>query len=216
MHVALIVPIKSFATAKGRLDEVLTAVQRETLARSCAHRTVTALNDSAKGAQESQLSIIVACEDEDVQIWCREQGLSFIVPLQPGLDAAAISGVNEAIRRGADFLIVAHADLAHPEELAELVHERCDEVITLVPDLDFNGTNVIALPVRAMEFGFEFMYGPGSFARHAHIAEQVATDSDLMLHVLDDSLLSIDIDTPEDLDIPGVRALVERVIGVKP
>ena len=204
MRVALIVPIKSFAAAKGRLEDVLTDTEREQLARWCAERTVHAFNGSEL---THDLSVIVVCEDHDVQTWCEVSGLSFVVPLKPGLNEAVQAGTDEAVRRGAEFVIVAHADLGHPDELASLLHERCDELITLVPDLDFNGTNVIAMPARAA-VEFEFMYGPGSFARHAQFAESVADVSDLILHVVDDSLLSIDIDTEDDLMIPSVRSML--------
>ena len=210
MHVALIVPIKSFSAAKGRLEDALTAAQREQLARWSAGRIITSL-----ATQDNiEVSVIVVCEDNDVQQWCSERNLKFVVPLDAGLDAAAHAGVDEAARMGADFAVIAHADLAHPEDLEIVIHDHSQHLISLVPDLDFNGTNVIALPVRAVtDLGFAFMYGPGSFVRHAQQAESIAEVSDLSLYVIDDSMLSIDIDTQEDLDIPSVRAVLPFNFG---
>ena len=178
MRVALIVPIKSFSSAKARLEDVLSIAERDQLARWSAERTVKAF----VGADIDH-EVLVVCEDTDVQQWCHDNKISFVVPLEPGLDAAATSGVEEALRRDVDMIVIAHADL------------------------DFNGTNVIAMPA-SIASEFEFMYGPGSFARHAEIAESIADTSDVMLHVVDDSLLSIDIDTADDLMIPSVRAIL--------
>ena len=205
MRMALIVPIKSFSEAKGRLDDVLSAAQREQLARWSAGRIVKSLETQS----DHDVSVIVVCEGDDVQQWCAAEKIKFVVPLEPGLDAAARAGVDEATREDADFVIIAHADLAHPEDLELVIHDHSQNLITLVPDLDFNGTNVIAMPTCAVnDFGFEFMYGPGSFMRHAQCAESVAEMSDLSLFVIDDSVLSIDIDTSDDLDIPSVRAVL--------
>ena len=205
MRVALIVPIKSFSEAKGRLDDVLSGAQREQLARWSAGRIVTSL----EGTSDHDISVIVVCEGDDVQQWCADHRLKFVQPLEPGLDHAAHAGVAQAAGDGADFVIVAHADLAHPDDLGLVLHDHSQSLITLVPDLDFNGTNVIAMPITAVtEHKFEFMYGSGSFLRHAELAESIAEVSDLSLFVIDDSVLSIDIDTPDDLNIPSVRAVI--------
>ena len=205
MRVALIVPIKSFSEAKGRLDDVLSGAQREQLARWSAGRIVSSLVDTV----EHDISVIVVCEGEDVQQWCATNEISFVTPLEPGLDSAAHAGVAQAARDGAEFVIIAHADLAHPEDLGLVLHDHAQSLITLVPDLDFNGTNVIAMPIAAVTaHNFEFMYGPGSFLRHAELAESIAEVSDLSLFVIDDSVLSIDIDTPDDLNIPSVQAVI--------
>jgi 2-phospho-L-lactate guanylyltransferase len=64
--------------------------------------------------------------------------------------------------------------------------------VTLVPDHDDNGTNVICVPGDG---GFTFSYGPGSFTRHR--AE--ATRLGLPLRVVRDASLSHDVDLPADL-----------------
>jgi 2-phospho-L-lactate/phosphoenolpyruvate guanylyltransferase len=84
---------------------------------------------------------------------------------------------------------VAHADLPRATDLA-LVGE--EPGITLVPDRNGNGTNVIALPGRC---GFQFSYGPGSFARHRAEAERIG----IPYRVLDRPDLAWDIDEPGDV-----------------
>ena len=64
--------------------------------------------------------------------------------------------------------------------------------ITLVPDRFGNGTNVMALPTGA---GFQFSYGPGSFARHRSEAERLGVP----MRVLDRPDLAYDVDEPGDV-----------------
>ena len=64
--------------------------------------------------------------------------------------------------------------------------------VTLVPDHDDNGTNVICVPG---DTGFTFSYGPGSFARHGAEARRLG----LPLRVVREPSLSHDVDLPGDL-----------------
>ncbi|MFM7870270.1 MAG: hypothetical protein ACKPBG_01135, partial [Actinomycetota bacterium] len=54
-----------------------------------------------------------------------------------------------------------------------------------------------------------FAYGPGSF--QAHCDQARALDADL--RILEHPDLAIDLDTPEDLAIDRVRAVVEAAIS---
>ena len=65
-------------------------------------------------------------------------------------------------------------------------------VVTLVPDLRRDGTNVAVVPAAA---GFRFAYGAGSFERHKKEAARLG----LRCQVVHDRRLAIDIDLPEDL-----------------
>ena len=106
-----------------------------------------------------------------------------------GLNGAVEAGVDRLRAAGVSQVTVAHADLPRASDLA-LVGEAPG--ITLVPDRYGNGTNVIALPADA---GFQFSYGPGSFARHRAEAERLG----LPTRVLDRPDLAWDIDEPGDV-----------------
>jgi 2-phospho-L-lactate guanylyltransferase len=106
-----------------------------------------------------------------------------------GLNGAVEAGVDRLRAAGVSQVTVAHADLPRASNLA-LVGEAPG--ITLVPDRYGNGTNVIALPADA---GFQFSYGPGSFARHRAEAERLG----LPTRVLDRPDLAWDIDEPGDV-----------------
>ncbi|NBO81097.1 MAG: hypothetical protein EBV42_07600 [Actinobacteria bacterium] len=64
--VAVVVPIKSFRLAKGRLAQVLNDAEREELARLTAQRVV----EAAAGC-----ALFVVCDDDDVAEWAAGVGL---------------------------------------------------------------------------------------------------------------------------------------------
>ena len=97
-------------------------------------------------------------------------------------------------------VIVAHSDLPRASDLAAVGAEAG---ITLVPDRYGNGTNVIALPADA---GFQFSYGPGSFARHRVEADRLG----LPVRILDRPDLAWDIDEPADVVPVATTALLHR------
>jgi 2-phospho-L-lactate guanylyltransferase len=66
----------------------------------------------------------------------------------------------------------------------------------LVPDRHQDGTNVLVVPTRS---GFEFRYGPGSFAAHQTEAARLG----LQVVVVHDEALAWDVDTAQDL-LPGI------------
>lgn len=181
MSVALVVPVKSFTIAKGRLAGALSSSERKTLARECAERVVRA---------GSPWPVYVVCESDDIAAWTRDIGAISVRAHGAGLNGAVADGVNAARVDGIDHVVVAHSDLplAHSFE-----HVVVDGALSLVPDRHRDGTNVLAVPVAKM---FDTSYGPGSFAAHLATAERLALTS----HVIDDPDLSLDLDTVDDLE----------------
>ena len=181
MNVALVVPVKSFTAAKGRLAGVLDADARAELARRCAEQVVAA------GAP---WPVYVVCDDEATQSWAASVGATAVRQDSPGLNAAVACGVAAARRDGAGHVVVSHADLPLAATYAHLV--QAGEVV-LVPDRHHDGTNVLSMPADA---AFDYRYGPGSLA--AHIASAAAIG--LPHRVVDDGLLGLDLDTSDDLE----------------
>ncbi|MCB0977029.1 MAG: 2-phospho-L-lactate guanylyltransferase [Acidimicrobiales bacterium] len=184
MQAAVVVPVKAFRSAKRRLATVLSPDEREDLARFMAARVVAAAGDAP---------VTVVCDDEDVRSWATEAGARTLWTPGLGLDGAVTAGVADAADRGADRVVVAHADLPFARDLSTLF---CGDGVSIVPDRHGDGTNVIAVPSRA---GFRFSYGPGSFGRHV----ATANDQGLAVEILSDPDLGWDVDIPSDLDLPG-------------
>ncbi len=183
---AVLVPIKAFHEAKGRLDHALTASERADLARSMATRVLEAA---------APLPVAVVCDDSDVADWARARGALVVWEPGRGLNGAVEAGVDHLQAAGVLQVTVSHADLPLATGLAAV---GLGSGITLVPDRYGNGTNVIALPADA---GFHFSYGPGSFARHRTEAERLG----LPVRVLDLPDLAWDVDEPADMVPVAVR-----------
>ena len=177
---AVLVPVKAFSQAKRRLHLALGGPERAELARAMADRVVSAAHP---------LPVAVVCDDNEVAEWARTRGALVVWEPGRGLNGAVEAGVDRLRAAGVSQVTVAHADLPRASDLA-LVGEAPG--ITLVPDRYGNGTNVIALPADA---GFQFSYGPGSFARHRAEAERLG----LPTRVLDRPDLAWDIDEPGDV-----------------
>ena len=179
----VVVLIKSFERAKGRLADRLDASERRELAESMATTVLAA-------ADADGLSVLVVTDDDAVERWARGRGALVSRPSQNGLDAAALEGVGAARRLGFRVAVIAHADLPFATTFRH-VADRSEEIV-IVPDRHGDGTNVIAVAVDA---GFAFSYGVGSFARHRAEAERLGRS----VAVIDDPDLAWDVDEPGDL-----------------
>ena len=180
MRPAVVIPIKSFTVAKGRLADTLTPQQRANLAQECAATVVKAAHD---------LPVFVVCSDSDVAVWARAHGAHVVDCPTPGLDVAVRAGCEAARAHGATHIIVAHADLPLATQLG---HVARDGKVSIVPDRHRDGTNVLSFPASV---DFTTAYGPGSFDNHVRIAETLG----LTVEVIHDDSLELDLDTADDL-----------------
>lgn len=181
--VAVLVPVKAFRDAKGRLASALSPAERVELARSMATAVVRAA---------APLPVWVVCDDDAVADWAAAVGADVLWKPGRGLNGAVEEGVADLARRGVARVIVAHADLPHAERLGHLAD---GPGVTLVPDRHEDGTNVAVVPAAA---GFSFAYGPGSFRRHVEEAERLG----LPVRVVREPRLAWDVDRPDDLVAP--------------
>jgi 2-phospho-L-lactate guanylyltransferase len=191
---AVLVPVKRFTAAKGRLAGVLSDPDRARFAEWMATGVLAAVE---------ALPTYVACDDENVRAWAVAHGAVALWGPGSGLNGAVDDGVARIAADGFDHVIVAHADLPRPSSLAHVAVERC---IVLVPDGRHDGTNVMAFP---LDSPIRATYGAGSFRRHLAQAEQRrAGNAAIGLEVRDDPDLSIDVDTRDDLEHPRVKEVL--------
>ncbi len=178
----VVVPIRSFSGSKHRLATVLNEAERELLVERLASRVLSVC---------SSYPTIVVTSDPDVERFATQFGSAIVA--DPGsLNAAADAGREFARRRGADRVVILHADLAHIVGIEAIATCRDPGTVVAVADQRRDGTPAISVPTGAE---FEFSYGPGSFARH----RKNALDAGLHFEVLLDDSLGFDIDLPEDL-----------------
>lgn len=180
---AVLVPIKGFRRAKTRLGAVLTAEEREQLARSMAE---CVLNASAP------LPTTVMTDDEGVVEWARTLGYDAVLDPAPTLSSAVTLTVQAMAARGVQRVIVLHADLPLVTDITWLGDSGG---VLVVPDRHGDGTNALSVPAAA---GFHFSYGPGSRKRHEDEARRLG----LPLTVAIDTALAWDVDHPGDLGWP--------------
>ena len=181
-QIAVLVPVKSFAAAKQRLGSALPDAERRALVQHMAARVILAA---------APLPVAVVCDDAEVADWARQHGALVVWEPGRGLNGAVEAGVARMAELGVRVATVVHADLPLADGIGML---EPFNGVTLVPDRQDNGTNLIRLPVAC---GFRFSYGPGSFQRHL----QECTRLELAVNVLRRPELAFDLDWPADLPL---------------
>jgi len=131
----------------------------------------------------------VVCDDPEVAAWATQHGALLLEEPGRGLNGAVTAGVDALAARGADEVLVVHADLPLASDLASLAGAGG---VTLVPDRREEGTNIACVPATA---GFRFSYGPGSFERHCKEANRLG----LELRIVREPELAWDVDVPADI-----------------
>ena len=180
---AVVLPIKGFSDAKGRLGPVLSAENRASLAAFTAGGVLEATEG---------MDTFVVCDNDEVAQWARERGAMVVRQHKVGLNGAVANGVDTAQYKR-DWVLIAHSDLPFPEALLSVIDfTLVTSTVTIVPDRHLDGTNVLIIPSGC---GFTFHYGPGSFAAHQAEAARVG----LPVRVVQHEQLGLDIDTPDDL-----------------
>ena len=146
------------------------------------------------------LPVMVVTDDDEVAAWATVHGAAVIRDVDGGgLNGAVRSGVDAARTKGAESVIVIHADIPLATSLDRFaLGPAC--AATIVPDARYDGTNVLVLPTDA---DIEFCYGAGSFALHYGAILRAGLD----VIVAPDHLLGADVDHPRDLSIARTAGL---------
>jgi 2-phospho-L-lactate guanylyltransferase len=182
MRTVAILPVKSFGRAKQRLTGGFS--NRPELAAAMVADVLAAL------AQVPELDEVIVVT---AQGGATGEGVTVVHdPVEAGQSAAALRGIDAALERGAERVLLVPGDCPtlDPREVSALLEHR--EGVVVVPDRHGHGTNALLLtPPDVMEPSF----GDGSFARHAARARAAGAG----LKVADIRSLGLDIDTPDDL-----------------
>jgi 2-phospho-L-lactate guanylyltransferase len=198
VRLAVLVPVKRFTAAKGRLRDVLTDDDRARLARWLADQVLDAVDGTPT---------FVACDDRDVAAWATARGARVVWGAGLGLNGAVDDGVAAIAADGFEHVVVSHADIPRPARLTEVATAR---TVTLVPDRRHDGTNVMSFPTDAP---LRASYGGGSFGRHLH---QARARGDVAVEVRNDVDLSLDLDTAADLIHPLVHEVLPPWLPTNP
>jgi 2-phospho-L-lactate guanylyltransferase len=193
----VLIPVKRFTAAKGRLTGVLTDDHRARLASWMATRVVEVV---------AEAPTFVACDDAEVADWAQRKGATVLWGPGLGLNGAVDDGIAHIAAAGYDHVMVSHADLARP---AALLSVPAPSTITLVPDRRHDGTNVMSFPTDER---LTASYGGGSFRRH--LAQALSSGAATQVHV--DLDLALDLDTAADLAHPLIREVLPSWLPTSP
>ena len=193
----VLVPIKAFHLAKGRLAGVLDPARRERLARWTAEQVLAAAGDGP---------VAVVCDDPTVAAWALEHGALVLREEGLGLNGAVDHAVEMLRADGHRHVVVVHGDLPRPSPLGSFARAR---TITLVPDSRSDGTNLLSFPI---DVGIRAAYGGGSFRRHL----AAALTTGCAVEVVRDPFVALDIDHPADLTHPLVKDVLPAWLRTNP
>jgi 2-phospho-L-lactate guanylyltransferase len=197
METVAVLPIKTFARAKHRLAEAVESDDRRELAEAMAGDVFEAL-----GAVPGLSGLIAVTAEPRAAAIADEAGAEVVHdPAETGQSAAALLGIEAALRRGANRALLVPGDCPalDPGELTALL--AFTDAVVIVADRHGAGTNALLLsPPDAIVPSF----GPGSFARHAARGRAVG------VAVAEVPSLGLDVDTPGDLAALQAALMIRR------
>jgi 2-phospho-L-lactate guanylyltransferase len=179
-------PVKSLTEAKGRLDPVLTPLERGALTLAM-FEVVLGVTQSVAGWETWVVS-----PDEAVLEIALSRGVHAIEEEQPPLAGAIRQVDEEAEGRLVDALAVLLPDTPLVTHAALTRALRTLGAVVVAPSADEGGTNLmIRRPPRSIEARF----GEDSFRRHV----RAAGDAEVPMAVVRAPELAFDLDVPGDI-----------------
>ena len=186
-----ILPIKSIQSAKQRLRTVLTAPERQSLARAMLSDVLAAISESTGLG-----GLAIVTRDPSVRHLARHSGARFIpCDLDQGQSLAVTAAANTLASEGVTHMITIPGDVplltgAEIDTLCSALEQG--RTVTLVPNCDGTGTNSIACPLPC---AIPLSFGESSLRTHLAAARK----SNIHTRVLRLPGLSLDIDSPSDV-----------------
>lgn len=174
----MIVPLRSFITAKSRL-------------RLAGFSNTTAVvRQLARGVIEAARPrrVVVVTEDPEVALWAASLGTRALLREAHGLNDALTRAVHQ-LRAETTSFVIAHGDLSQPAGLNSV---EIASGVTIYLDHQGSGTNVLML--RDVD-EFDFHYGANSATLH----QEEARRRNLLVRVVANHSWQFDVDEISDL-----------------
>lgn len=189
--VVAVIPVGTLTGAKSRLGAVLDAEERLELTLRLARRTIAAAVASRRIGE-----VLVVTPDDGVRSLAQELGARPILQRDGGLNRGVDIGRDEAKAAGAAAVLILPIDLPEIstdaiDDVVAVLDRPLRPLVAIVPDRHGRGTNALLLaPPDAIDTCF------GGDSRAAHVGAARAAGAEL---VELDGVLSLDLDTPDDL-----------------
>jgi 2-phospho-L-lactate/phosphoenolpyruvate guanylyltransferase len=190
MRTWVVVLIKDFDAAKQRLSPAMGAKSRRALSRRNAKLAVEA-------AHAGDRVLVVAGGEEVAELAAAWGAEVLLEPREEGQNIAARRGINRAVERGAEAILVLSSDLPlvtrnSVKALLEAAASIKGPVVLAAPATGRGGTNALYLrPPDAIGLHF----GEDSFAKF----RDDATASGIPFVVHESGEIALDLDEPSDL-----------------
>ena len=193
MTIWAIVPVKPLRLGNSRLSGVLSDDERAVLNRTFLEQTLDTLRQTSEISQ-----ILVVSRDPAALALARQYGARTVLEdgtpdLNSALTRATLLARNYATR-GVLILPADLPRLTKPDVLAFLALMHDAPCVVISPDRRDNGTNALLVAPGGL---LKYDFGPGSFARHC----AQALEKGARLEIVRNPNLTLDLDTPEDLDM---------------
>ncbi len=207
MNTWAIVPVKPLNRSKSRLASVLNPRLRESLSRQMLEQTLQTLS------QVDEISgVLTVSRDGAVLALARQYGAQTVQESgAPELNAALTRATQVVIATWhARSVLILPSDipLMRAQDIRELLAlATLSDNIILATDRQRDGTNALFMRPPGL---IPYRYGPGSFQRHIEEARAVGIEP----IVYDSPTLSLDVDTPADLDLYR-QLLIERELNTR-
>ena len=202
-HTWALLPLKNLARGKGRLAPMLDPATRRALLLAMAEDVLAALS----GVASIERVLLVSNEPEAGSLLRNRQLEIFYSADQEGLNRELEQAAAHAATRGADRVLILHADLPYvTAEALERFLAACPEGALCAAACKL-GTSTNAL-LAPLPLPISLVFGNNSLQRFRDLAK--AGDHELL--VLHDRNLSVDIDSPADFN----DHLCKRRRGLRP
>jgi 2-phospho-L-lactate guanylyltransferase len=192
MHGALLIPVKSLATAKQRLGDALDQAHRTLLAEAMLRDVLTA----AAGVSD-RLDVFLVTGDARAQALAAESHFGAIEDRRNESETAAIAMATAWCEgHGYDTTVVIPADvpLVASAELDRVLDAAPTEGAVFVPAYDRRGSNCI---LRRPASIIPLRFGNDSFLPHCEAMRKTGKP----LIILEFPGVGLDIDNPHELDL---------------
>lgn len=191
-RIGLAIPVKAFGQAKSRLSPVMSAPDRERLARAVFSDVLAA---AAAARSVAQAAVITA--DPEVTSLAQSAGMLVITDLRCAGQTAAVEQAAQVLEaQGCNAMLTLPGDL--PLLTAHDIDAMCGLLspqhrLVLARAVNDGGTNALLCTPPS---GMRFHFGDNSFARHLQSARELGLEPMLC----DLPGFRLDLDRPDDLE----------------
>jgi len=189
VRLAIVVPVKSYARAKQRLNALLSEAERTRLATAMTQDVLETVT------QLTGYGLFIVSDEEEVLELGRRLGMEAVEDrARQGQSAAVRQGFDAAWAAGFAGALTIPGDVpgVTADEVRDLCESRPEVEVMVAPDRERQGTNGLRLkPPHAIALRF----GEESFRLHAAEAARAHRS----FAVMDIAGLACDLDRPEDV-----------------